>query len=460
MVDLSLVNGEAELSMKQLSLLEANLQTLSAQSWARDYASSCEMPDILSMTVPTGSTKRTVICGTGSSSPSMVPASGHSSIIISDNVSDGSTEGVSSGDSTSSISTGALVATIVVVVVFAVLLTLFLLRMYVRRKAANAGSPSNDAATTLMSKREAANKSSFISNDEFLRNFRLPQSDVALVKSVGTGRLWIGEYHGGKVVLKRVESEVTDSYVTKALMAQARMLAVISHPNITNLVGVTWLAGTDFAVVTEFMDKGNLKTMLANTDVDLTVATKLQMCSDVALALAYLHESERNMCARQLSSRKVLVNKAMSCKLSLFECVPISAKLGCSNVVAAYSYGMGEVAWLPPEVITRSCPMEARKSNIYAFGVLVSEIFSRVSPYQSLVEKMGNTMSDIEIAKRVRRQELLAPHENRQEYLAAPASVRQLVERCLSYAPMSRPTAKDIMEVLHSAKNELSTESV
>ena len=340
----------------------------------------------------------------------------------------------------------------------AVLLALFLLRMYVKRKAANASSPRNDAATTLMSKRDAANKSSFISNDEFLRNFRLPQSDVALIKSVGTGRLWIGEHHGGKVVLKRVESEVTDSHVTKALMAQARMLATISHPNITCLAGVTWLVGTDFAVVTEFMDKGNLKTMLANTDVDLTVSTKLQMCSDVALALAYLHESEQNLCARQLSSRKVLVNKAMKCKLSLFECVPTSGKLGCPN--ATYSYGMGEVAWLSPEVITRSCPMDARKNNIYAFGVLVTEIFTRVSPYQSLIEIMGNTMSDIEIVKRIWRQELLVPHDNRQEYLVAPASVQQLVGRCLSYAPMSRPTAKDIVDVLDSAKRELATDSI
>lgn len=253
---------------------------------------------------------------------------------------------------------------IVLVVVIAVVLAFFILRMYFKRKAANSNAHNNEATTTLMSKSDAtADKGSFISNDEFLRNFRLPQSDVSLVKSVGTGRLWVGEYNGGKVMVKRVESEVTDSYVTKALMAQARTFATISHPNITSLVGVTWLAGTDFAVVTEFMDKNNLKTVLSNTDVDLDVSTKLQMCCDVALALAYLHETEQNMCAKQLSSRKVLVNNAMGCKLSLFECVPSSAKLGGPSKVAAYSYGMGEVAWLAPEVLTRSSPMDARKTT-------------------------------------------------------------------------------------------------
>ncbi|KAG7381985.1 hypothetical protein PHYPSEUDO_005399 [Phytophthora pseudosyringae] len=446
-VDLLMVNGTTKLSKEQQDVLMSNVQ--------EEYdAASCQN-DTQS---PSGTS--TISCSrerdSSSSSSYAIPAGRN---VSSDS---GSTAYANAGDNGSSrVSTGVLVAIIVVVVVIAVVLAFFILRMYFRRKAASANTHNNEATATLMSKGDAtADKGSFISNDELLRNFRLPQSDVSLVKSMGTGRLWMGEYNNSKVVVKRVESEVTDSYVTKALMAQARTFATISHPNITNLVGVTWLAGTDFAVVTEFMDKGNLKTVLTNTDVDLDVSTKLQMCCDIALALAYLHETEQNLCAKQLSSRKVLVNKAMDCKLSLFECVPSSAKLGGPSTAATYSYGMGEVAWLSPEVITRSSPMDARKNNIYAFGVLVSEIFTRVSPYQSLVEELGNTMSDVELVKRVRRQDPLVPHENRREFLEAPASVRQMVERCLSYAPMSRPTAKDLVEVLHNAKEEVATNSI
>ncbi|KAG6977296.1 hypothetical protein JG688_00000493 [Phytophthora aleatoria] len=454
-VDLSEVNETISLNLTQSTNLEANAKTLSAQGWANHYHSNCTTSppsDSSAMTVShDGRTNVTLSCNL----PDLLE------IESSKNGSSSGSNDVNAGDSSSGISTGALVAIIVVVVVIAVVLAVLILRIYFKREAANASAHNNEASATLMSKGDAAaDKGSFISNDEFLRNFRLPQSDVALVKSQGTGRLWMGEYNGNKVMVKRVESEVTDSYVTKALMAQARTFATISHPNITSLVGVTWLAGTDFAVVTEFMDKGNLKTVLANTDVDLDITTKLQICCDVALALAYLHETEQNLCAKQLSSRKVLVNKAMNCKLSLFECVPSSAKLGGPSTAATYSYGMGEVAWLPPEIITRSSPMDARKINIYAFGVLVSEIFTRMSPYQSLVEAMGNTMSDVELVKRVRRQDPLVPHENRQEFLAAPASVRQMVEQCLSYAPMSRPTAKDLVEILHNSKEELAMDSI
>ncbi|KAE9040232.1 hypothetical protein PR003_g3893 [Phytophthora rubi] len=461
-VDLTLINGNAtDLTSQEFTYLTNNVED--------DVKTSCTNYTAVasSMTVSAAESNTTVTCGSASSSSTSTASSRDygsptgDSTTTNDRSSSSSGEAANAGGSNGGVSTGVLVVIIVLVVVVAVVLAFFILRMFFKRKAANANSHNNEATATLMSKSDAtADKGSFISNDEFLRNFRLPQSDVSLVKSVGTGRLWVGEYNGGKVVVKRVESEVTDSYVTKALMAQARTFATISHPNITSLVGVTWLAGTDFAVVTEFMDKNNLKTVLSNTDVDLDVTTKLQMCCDVALALAYLHETEQNLCAKQLSSRKVLVNNAMGCKLSLFECVPSSAKIGGPSKVTTYSYGMGEVAWLAPEVLTRSSPMDARKNNIFAFGILVSEIFTRVSPYQSLVEEKGNTMSDVELVARVRRQEPLVPHENRQEYLEAPSSVRQLVEQCLSYAPMSRPTAKDLVEVLHNAKEELATDSI
>ncbi|KAG7395497.1 hypothetical protein PHYBOEH_003688 [Phytophthora boehmeriae] len=447
--NLSSVTESTTLNDTELENLQENVKTHFDRPWAKYYSDN-----VCNTTSPEDVR---LSCGSSTNSSTNGPTGDQDT---SSQTSSGSTIEESGTSSSGGLSTGALVAIIVVIIVVVLALAFFTMRVYFKRKAANAG-PQNEASATLMSKGDASgDKGSFISNDEFLRNFRLPQSDVALVKSLGTGRLWMGEYNDEKVIVKRVESEVSDSYVTKALMAQARTFATISHVNITSLVGVTWLAGTDFAVVAEYMDKGNLKSVLANVDVNLDVSTKLQMCLDVAQALAYLHETEQNLSAKQLSSRKVLVNKAMSCKISIFECVPSSTKLGGPGYMSTYSYGMGEVAWLPPEVITRSSPMDARKNNIYAFGVLVSEIFTRVSPYQTLVHEQGNTMSDVELVKRVRRQDPMVPHENRREYLEAPASVRLLVEQCLSYAPMSRPTALDLVNCLRGAKEELQTNSI
>lgn len=382
------------------------------------------------------------------------------------------TSGSSSSDSSASVGNDdggsdglstVLIVVIVIVALVALVLLFFIVRHCRSRRAASNGSGADDNTVTLMAKAETPGggnnvKSSFISSDEFLRTFRVEQSDVSLTKSLGTGRLWMGEYQNNKVVIKRVEAEVTESFVTKELMNQARTLASLSHPSIVSLVGVTWLAGTDFAVIAEFMAKGNLKNVLVNLDVELDLAAKLQVCLEVAQGLAYLHDPERNMCMKTLSSRKVLVNSTMGCKLNLFECVSAGVKIDRST--SSFPFGTGEIAWLAPEVITRSAPMDARKANIYSFGVLVGEILTRSSPYQTLVDELGNTLSDVEIVSRVKNRRPLCPHELRHEYVRAPPSLRELVEACLSYDTMGRPSAEQLVAAVERAMEEARTNSI
>jgi serine/threonine protein kinase len=118
------------------------------------------------------------------------------------------------------------------------------------------------------------------------------------------------------------------------------------------------------------------------------------------------------------------------------------------------SYGSGEIVWQAPEIITRGARIDLKKANIYAFGVIMCEILSRSSPFQSLIDELGNTQSDIEIVKRVRRKEVLTPHEHHQEYMFAPESLRNTIKLCLSINPEDRPSAEDIILLLQDAKIE------
>lgn len=351
----------------------------------------------------------------------------------------------------SSSNTTLIVIIIVIVVVVLLLAVLLYCRLNKSRK--NKSSLGDENAVNLIGKDDASGngKLSFISSDESLRALRLQQNEVTLSKSLGTGKLWLGEFAGTKVIIKRVEAEVSDAYVTKNLMNQSQVLASISHENIVSLVGVTWLAGTDFAVVAEFMDKSNLKNVLADVNWQLDIQTKLRMCLDIARGLAYLHDPERNMYVRNLSSGKVLVNASSECKINLFDCYPSTTKFE----LPVETYGAGELAWQAPELITRSAPQDLRKINIYAFGVIMCEILARAAPFQTLVDELGNTLSDVEIVKRVRRQETLAPHENRREYMRAPQNLRDTVDLCLSLSPLNRPSASEIIVALETAQVEL-----
>jgi serine/threonine protein kinase len=355
----------------------------------------------------------------------------------------------------SSNSNTTLTVVVIVIALIAAVLAFFVARRYFCTSPSHSSSPRmNERTVGLISKDDShsgtsgaanPNKLSFISSDEALRQIRLEQQDVSVTKSVGTGRLWIGDYSGRKVMIKRIEAESSDSYATKALITQARSLAPLSHPNIVSLVGVTWVQGTDFGVVGEFMEKGTLRSVLMDLDSELDLQTKLHMCLDVALALKHLHTTDMYM--RRLTSRKVLVNSAMDCKLNLFECHPATNKIEYPEV-----FGAGEMAWEAPELITRTGILDPRKINIFSLGVLIGEIMTRVSPYQSAVDAVGNTLADLELVKRIRRQERLMPHENRREFTELPAALRDMVERCLSYQPLTRPSAEEVIVCLESVK--------
>ncbi|KAJ0392815.1 hypothetical protein P43SY_001548 [Pythium insidiosum] len=91
------------------------------------------------------------------------------------------------------------------------------------------------------------------------------------------------------VVINRVEAVNHDSHTTKALRAHAQGLTAIQHRSIVAMMGVTWIEGTDFGVVAEFMARGPLKAVLMDSETKLDQLQRVTICLEVANALAYLH---------------------------------------------------------------------------------------------------------------------------------------------------------------------------
>ncbi|KAJ0392812.1 hypothetical protein P43SY_001545 [Pythium insidiosum] len=344
-------------------------------------------------------------------------------------------------------SSTTLIVIVAIVSAVAVVLAALVTRRYVNRGKLSRSASNNEVFIAKGDVTPKAGKLSFISSDETLRQFRLDQNDVSLTRAVGSGRLWIGELAGQKVIIKRIDAESSDSYATKALRKQAKHLATLDCPSVVRMTGVTWIQGTDFGIVAEFMEKGTLKSVLMDRETQLDFQGKMAMCIDIALALSYLHTPGRDMYMRRLSSRKVLVGASMECKLNLFECFPVTNKLDVPDV-----FGSGEMPWYAPELITRTAPQDARKANIFSLGVLLCEILTGKSPYQSEIDAMGSTLADMALLKRIRSKQPLQPHEECDEFSRLRPEVRELIARCLSYQPFDRPSADEVVQSLELAK--------
>ncbi|GMF19375.1 unnamed protein product [Phytophthora lilii] len=96
----------------------------------------------------------------------------------------------------------------------------------------------------------------------------------------------------------------------------------MDHPHIVYFVGVAWDSLSDLCVVLEFMDGGDLRTLLNRYEAEhhpvgfdkQKATTALHVCH----ALTYLHSLSSPVIHRDLKSRNILLDHNMKAKLTDF----------------------------------------------------------------------------------------------------------------------------------------------
>ncbi|GLE05194.1 hypothetical protein PINS_up014182 [Pythium insidiosum] len=317
----------------------------------------------------------------------------------------------SAAKSSSGLSAGAIAGIVIAVLVAAVVALVFV-----------RGRRRQDSSIALLSRGDVGMAKS---TDVSMSQFELPVGAVSATKAVGRGRLWLGEMDGAKVMLQRVEAEKHSSAITRNLRHDAQRFSTLSHANVVRFLGVTWVDGTDSAVVVEHMERGTLSAVLRDAEHEITRSRQLQMCMDVTQALVYLHANGQYV--KRLTSREVLVAGDGVCKINLLE----TARLVLRDAAG---------------------PQDVRASNVFALGVLLCEILTREAPYAGAVARHGCTLADLELfARMAARKTPLAPHEESPQFHALPGDVRDVICRCLSLDPRQRPTAEHVLHVLRSS---------
>ncbi|RLO06746.1 hypothetical protein DYB28_000864, partial [Aphanomyces astaci] len=124
----------------------------------------------------------------------------------------------------------------------------------------------------------------------------------------------VGYYQGHPTVIK---SFLGFNKRPANVVEKERTLSKLSHPNIVAFLGFTYTTVDNLKCVTEFMDGGNLRTLLNNPKRELSWRReKLTIALDVASALQYLHSLKPKIMHRNIKAEKVLLTASLSAKLS------------------------------------------------------------------------------------------------------------------------------------------------
>lgn len=221
--------------------------------------------------------------------------------------------------------------------------------------------------------------------------WEIEPKDLTFLKELGTGQFGVvkhGKWRGRHDVAIKMIKE--GSMSEDAFIEEAKVMMNLSHEKLVQLFGVC-TKQRPILIITEYLVKGCLLNYLRDGRRSFQGTELLEMCKDVCEAMEYLESKQ--FLHRDLAARNCLVNEQGTVKVSDF---------GLSRYVLDDDYvsSMGSkfpVRWSAPEVLLYS--KFSSKSDIWAFGVLMWEIYSLGKmPY----ERFSNSETTEHVTKGLR----------------------------------------------------------
>ena len=260
----------------------------------------------------------------------------------------------------------------------------------------------------------------------------------------GMGAVYLGEDDEGgqQVALKVLSREaVPDEQAVRRFQKEARLLAEVRHPHVTNLLEAGEANGTCYLVM-EFVNGGDLRGLLIRHR-QLPERLALQIICDVADALSAAHE--RGIIHRDIKPANILLAAEPVADETPADAVSAAVEAGCKPLVKLSDFGLarhidqsesmnltrtgamlGTPYYIAPEQCTDTSDVSPA-TDIYALGATLFEMLAGRPPFVASDPVKLITMHCFEDAPDLRK---LNP--------AISDGVARLVARALQKKPESR----------------------
>ncbi|KAK9150133.1 hypothetical protein Syun_008442 [Stephania yunnanensis] len=270
----------------------------------------------------------------------------------------------------------------------------------------------------------------------------------------GHGKVYRGVLGGGvddEVAIKVISNE--SEVGMKEFAAEVSSIGRLKHRNLVGMRGWCKKEKGSFILVYDYMENGSLdKRVFEFEGADeesmmLSWDDRVRILKDVAHGVLYLHEGwEARVLHRDIKASNVLLDKDMNGRLGDFGLARIYGHGQLANTTRV----VGTVGYMAPEVLRSG--RASTQSDVFGFGVLILEVVCGRRPIEEgkaplidwiwgLVEK-GELVNALD--ERLRTKEGGGIGVDFVEV----EKVLQLGLLCVYHDPRSRPTMRQVVQVL------------
>lgn len=202
----------------------------------------------------------------------------------------------------------------------------------------------------------------------------------------GSGMRGLASYKGTLVGLKDFMYGRKPRDFTREARKELRAMRQLAHPNVNNFLGVI-VSQYSVTVVREYCSKGSLHDILRNENLKLDHMYVASFVDDLVKGMVYIHDSELKMHGN-LKSTNCLITSRWTLQIADFGLREVR-----DGAMYDGSYNVWEnFLWTAPEAMSINGSVAVSvpptpKADVYSFGIIFHEIFTREGPYKIYVQR-------------------------------------------------------------------------